>query len=159
MTSDAPPEERDRSTEPIAPEPGPASPARRRARVVVAVGLLVVALALALWIRSGGEQVAGATPRFEPTDPGGTAAVELVVPDGTAERVAQGLAVDAVPRTIELQRGEVVALRNDDREAAFVGPFYVPAGTAVAYRATGAGTIDSTCSAHDDGRVTVVVTP
>lgn len=121
--------------------------------------LLVGAAALGAWLMLGGsERGRGTVPRFETVDASTPADVDIVIPAGTASRLASG-AVSAVPRLIEPHVGDVVVVRNEDVDAAFLGPFFVPAGATIAHRALSAGVLEGSCSAHEDGRITVMVRP
>lgn len=120
--------------------------------------LLAGAAALSTWLVLGGsERGPGTVPRFEMVDASTPGDVEIVIPAGTASRLASGAPVSAVPRLIEPHVGDVVVVRNEDVDAAFLGPFFVPAGATIAHRALSTGVLEGSCSAHEDGRITVVV--
>jgi hypothetical protein len=56
--------------------------------------------------------------------------VELVIPAGTAERVAAGQAAPSIPEGLRLASGDTLVVRNLDSVPHELGPLWVPAGTA-----------------------------
>ncbi len=54
--------------------------------------------------------------------------IEIVVPDGTAERVAQGLPIPSIPEEMIFYEGDQIVVINQDRESHQLGPIWVPAG-------------------------------
>jgi hypothetical protein len=55
--------------------------------------------------------------------------VELVIPDGTAEKVAKGETPPTIPDSMTFVVGDTLLVRNDDRSAHELGPLWIPAGT------------------------------
>jgi hypothetical protein len=53
--------------------------------------------------------------------------VEIVVPEGTAERVAAGEDAPEIPAEMSFVLGDVLVLRNEDTVAHTLGPLYAPA--------------------------------
>lgn len=53
--------------------------------------------------------------------------VELVIPDGTAARVAAGENPPEIPAEMGFVLGDVLVLRNEDSVAHTLGPLYAPA--------------------------------
>lgn len=53
--------------------------------------------------------------------------VELVIPAGTAERVAAGEDAPQIPAEMSFVLGDVLVLRNEDSVAHSLGPIYAPA--------------------------------
>ena len=126
--------------------------------MAVAASLLVGAVVLGAWlVLEGPGSGAGSVPRFEMVEASTPGDIEIVIPPGTATRLASGEPVDAVPRLIEPRVGDVIVVRNEDVDAAFLGPFFVPAGQTIAHQALSTGVLEGSCSAHEDGRITVVV--
>jgi hypothetical protein len=54
--------------------------------------------------------------------------VELVIPLGTAEKIAKGEAVPAIPEEIIFIVGDVLLVRNEDNEDHELGPLWIPFG-------------------------------
>ncbi|MBI3961297.1 MAG: hypothetical protein HY335_00990 [Deinococcus sp.] len=55
--------------------------------------------------------------------------IELVIPPGTAERVAAGEAVPSLPSDLVFVVGDVLAVKNEDLVSHQLGPVWVPPGT------------------------------
>lgn len=55
--------------------------------------------------------------------------VELVIPAGTAERVALGEPAPGIPATMSFVVGDVLEVRNEDQVAHQLGPIWVPPGS------------------------------
>ena len=55
--------------------------------------------------------------------------IELVIPAGTAERVAQGEAPPGLPQDMTFVVGDTLAVVNQDSVDHQLGPLWVPAGT------------------------------
>lgn len=56
--------------------------------------------------------------------------VEVVIPAGTAERVARGEIVAALPESLRLRRGDTLVIVNEDVSDHRIGPMQAPAGRA-----------------------------
>ena len=55
--------------------------------------------------------------------------VQLVIPAGTAERVAAGESTPSIPEKMVFVTGDVLEVKNEDKSAHQLGPVWVPAGT------------------------------
>jgi hypothetical protein len=55
--------------------------------------------------------------------------VELVIPDGTAERVARGETPPTIPDSMTFVLGDTLLVRNEDKADHELGPLWIPAGT------------------------------
>ncbi len=55
--------------------------------------------------------------------------VELVIPAGTAEEIAQGEAPPDIPRDMTFVVGDTLVIVNQDSTAHQLGPLWIPAGT------------------------------
>jgi len=55
--------------------------------------------------------------------------VELVIPLGTAERVARGETPPTIPDSMTFVVGDTLVVRNDDNENHELGPLWIPAGS------------------------------
>ncbi len=53
--------------------------------------------------------------------------IELVIPEGTAERVAAGEDAPEIPAEMSFVLGDVLVLRNEDTAPHTLGPLYAPA--------------------------------
>jgi hypothetical protein len=58
-----------------------------------------------------------------------TRTVELIIPAGTAERIAGGEAAPAIPDGLNLATGDTLLVRNEDDVSHQLGPMWIPAGT------------------------------
>jgi hypothetical protein len=58
-----------------------------------------------------------------------TQKVELIIPAGTAERVAAGEQAPAIPDGLKLATGDTLLVRNEDVVSHQLGPMWIPAGT------------------------------
>ena len=54
--------------------------------------------------------------------------IELVIPDGTAARVAAGQPVPSIPQDMAFVVGDVLVVRNQDSVSHQLGPVWVPSG-------------------------------
>ncbi|MCD6727114.1 MAG: hypothetical protein LT070_07735 [Solirubrobacteraceae bacterium] len=122
---------------------------RRRASSVVGGGLLVAAaLAIALALVAG--QVAKA--------PGSKArTIVVTVPQGTAEQVARGERVEAIPARIAGRVGDTLRLVNEDDVAHMVGPFFVAPKQELSTPLTRAGIYNGSCTVTPDSDIQIVV--
>jgi len=55
--------------------------------------------------------------------------VELVIPDGTAERVARGETPPTIPDSMTFVLGDTLLVRNEDKADHELGPLWIPAGS------------------------------
>ena len=55
-------------------------------------------------------------------------AIELVIPDGTAEKVARGETPPTIPDSMSFVIGDTLVVKNEDRSAHELGPLWIPAG-------------------------------
>ncbi len=55
--------------------------------------------------------------------------IELVIPDGTADRVALGEASPGIPSSMTFVVGDTLLIKNDDSVNHEVGPLWIPAGS------------------------------
>ncbi len=55
--------------------------------------------------------------------------VEIIIPEGTAERVAAGEDVPSIPSEMVFVVGDVLLVRNEDSVSHELGPLLVPAGS------------------------------
>jgi hypothetical protein len=55
--------------------------------------------------------------------------IELVIPDGTAERVARGETPPTIPDSMTFVVGDKLVVKNDDSADHELGPLWIPAGS------------------------------
>lgn len=83
--------------------------------------------------------------------------VDLTIPAGTAAAVARGEAVEVIPASLALRRGDTLVVRNQDDALHRLGSEWFPPGMTV--RATVSGAMleapDLLCSFHPAGRLGV----
>ena len=82
---------------------------------------------------------------------------DYFIPEGTAERIANGEPVDLVPRELRVRVGEAIRIVNDDDEGHVVGVFYVGPGESLTKRFTAPGELSGSCTVHSTGEFTLRV--
>lgn len=124
------------------PDAAHAAPNRRRTlwAMIIAVGL-GVAIALGAVVISAA---------------GGTS-IEVVVPAGTADRMAAGQQVELLPALLRVDVGDELVIVNDDDEVHVVGPYSVAPGQTLRQQFTATGRIEGVCTLHPDGEIAIVV--
>lgn len=55
--------------------------------------------------------------------------IELVIPQGTAERVARGETPPTIPDSMKFVVGDTLLVKNDDSSDHELGPLWIPAGS------------------------------
>jgi hypothetical protein len=55
--------------------------------------------------------------------------IELVIPEGTAERVARGETPPTIPDSMTFVVGDTLVVKNDDSADHELGPLWIPAGS------------------------------
>lgn len=55
--------------------------------------------------------------------------VELVIPNGTAERVSRGEAPPTIPDSMTFVIGDTLLVKNDDKADHELGPLWIPSGS------------------------------
>jgi hypothetical protein len=56
--------------------------------------------------------------------------IQMVIPEGTAERLAVGESIDSIPENMVFVMGDVLEVVNQDAVSHQLGPVWVPAGAA-----------------------------
>lgn len=92
------------------------------ASVAGRIGLALFAGLLFGWLVSEGSYILQKTPG-ERTQ---ARQIELVIPAGTAERVAAGEEVPSIPSEMTFVVGDILIVRNDDSVSHQLGPVWVP---------------------------------
>ncbi len=72
--------------------------------------------------------------------------VELVIPAGTADKVAKGEVVLGIPSKMTFVEGDVLIVRNQDSVAHQLGPVWVPAQSSGVLQIQEANTYSYTCT-------------
>lgn len=85
--------------------------------------------------------------------------VELVIPPGTAQRVAAGEAVPSIPANFIFVVGDTLVIRNEDVVDHQIGPFWVPAGTSVSDYLDRPSTLSYFCTIHPSRYIGLEVWP
>ncbi len=81
----------------------------------------------------------------------------IVIPAGTAERIAAGEAVELIPADLRFQLRDRLVVVNNDSATHVVGPFTVAAGQQLTKRFSEAATIEGSCSLHPGGTITIEI--
>jgi hypothetical protein len=83
----------------------------------------------------------------------------IVIPAGTAERLAAGDTTDAPPHSFELILGvrDVLVIRNEDNVWHQVGPYRIAPGHTLQQRFSRPGTIYAACTITASQQVEIVV--
>lgn len=84
--------------------------------------------------------------------------IEIVVPEGTGERLAAGEDIVLMPERLELRVGDALHIRNEDVVGHSVGPYDVKADSANTFRFGTAGTYEGYCPLSAGDRYQIVVT-
>lgn len=74
--------------------------------------------------------------------------VEVVIPRGTAERVAAGEAVPTIPTNMVFVVGDVLVLRNEDEVDHQLGSFLVPSRSSISIPMERPSTLSYLCTIH-----------
>jgi hypothetical protein len=82
----------------------------------------------------------------------------VVIPRGTAERIAAGERVELLPADLRFRLRDTLVVVNDDDTTHQVGPFTVAAGQRLEKRFSEAATLEGSCSLHPSGSITIEIT-
>ncbi len=72
--------------------------------------------------------------------------VELVIPAGTAQRVAAGESIPSIPEEMTFVVGDVLMVKNEDTQAHQLGPLWVPANSSASLSLDQAANLAYQCS-------------
>jgi hypothetical protein len=72
--------------------------------------------------------------------------IELVIPDGTAERVARGETPPTIPDSMTFVVGDTLVVKNDDSANHELGPLWIPAGSSASLSLDAVQSYVYTCS-------------
>lgn len=118
------------------------APRSNRLPLVLAGGALLAAVALvtaALFGRAGSQ------------------VVDVIVPPGTAARIAAGEPIELLPRELRVEVGDELVVANQDDRVHEVGPYVVAPGDTIRQRFTEPGRIEGLCTLHPSGEVSIIV--
>ena len=110
--------------------------------MLAAMGLLLVLVSIGL------SKLVGPADRGERV---------VVIPEGTAQRLAAGEDVALIPADLRFRLRDRLVVINDDVVGHRVGPFEVAPGGRLEKRFSEALTIEGFCSLHPGGRVRIEV--
>lgn len=102
--------------------------------------LFVISLA-AVWLISE-----GAFLLFKENTDRAPETIELVIPQGTAERVAAGQASPAIPEEMTFVLGDTLMVKNNDSTDHQLGPLWVPSGSSASIKLEQADKFAYSCS-------------
>jgi hypothetical protein len=106
-------------------------------RVLVA---LLIGILVAVGVNEGSffflKSAAGRAPRT----------IELVIPAGSAEKVAQGQSNPALPENMVFVVGDTLTVKNEDSADHKLGPLFIPAGTSASLTLSQANNYAYECS-------------
>jgi hypothetical protein len=72
--------------------------------------------------------------------------IELVIPAGTSEQVAQGVQPPSIPENMVFVVGDMLVVRNEDSVAHELGPLFVPSGSTASLHLDDAASYGYSCS-------------
>jgi hypothetical protein len=72
--------------------------------------------------------------------------VELVIPDGTAERIARGETPPSIPASMTFVVGDTLMVKNEDKANHELGPLWIPAGSSASLLLDSVESYAYTCS-------------
>ncbi len=81
----------------------------------------------------------------------------IVIPIGTADRLAAGDPVELIPADLRFQLRDRLVVVNNDSSTHVVGPFTVAAGQRLTKRFSEAATLTGACSLHPSGTITIEI--
>ncbi|MDJ0961524.1 MAG: hypothetical protein QNJ88_12765 [Acidimicrobiia bacterium] len=117
--------------------------------------VLWLGIGVILMLGACGADEAG--PLIERGDEAAAADYLYLIPDGTAELMAEGEQVEIIPGNLDVRVGEVIRVVNEDDEGHFVGIFYVGPGETVTQRFASPGEFEGNCTIHPSGRLVLTV--
>jgi hypothetical protein len=72
--------------------------------------------------------------------------IELVIPAGTADKIARGEAEDSLPLNMVFVSGDVLVVKNEDSQTHTLGPLLIPAGASASLNLDQADNLAVSCS-------------
>lgn len=84
---------------------------------------------------------------------------DFLIPEGTAERIADGEQIEIVPAELVVEVGDTLRIVNEDSSDHVVGVFFVAAGETLTQRFNSEAVLEGECSVHPSGAFTLRVVP
>lgn len=72
--------------------------------------------------------------------------IELVIPNGTADKLARGEGQEAIPLNMVFVTGDTLVVRNEDSQTHTLGPLLIPAGASASLNLDQAENLAMSCS-------------
>ncbi|MBX3005988.1 MAG: hypothetical protein KF821_09220 [Anaerolineales bacterium] len=85
--------------------------------------------------------------------------IELIIPAGTAEKVAAGEPAPGIPDEMTFVIGDVLVVRNEDTQTHTLGPLLVPAGASASLPLNEEDNFSMTCSFNASSYMGLTVRP
>lgn len=85
--------------------------------------------------------------------------IELIIPAGTAEKVAAGEPAPGIPNEMTFVLGDVLVVRNEDSQTHTLGPLLVPAGASASLPLNEEDNFSMTCSFNATSYMGLTVRP
>lgn len=85
--------------------------------------------------------------------------IELIIPAGTAAKVAAGESAPGIPNEMTFVLGDVLVVRNEDSETHTLGPLLVPAGASASLPLNEEDNFSMTCSFNASSYMGLTVRP
>lgn len=121
---------------------------RPRPRTGLALGIVAGVLALVAVVVGVIALAGGSKEPFE---------YKVVVPAGTADRIAGGEEVTLIDAQIDLEVGDRIVIDNQDDEIHQVGPFPVRPGETFEHTFNTPTRYEDLCTLHPDGAVVITI--
>jgi hypothetical protein len=74
------------------------------------------------------------------------ARIELLIPSGTADKIARGQSEESIPLNMVFVSGDVLVVKNEDSETHTLGPLLIPPGTSASLNLDQADNLAVSCS-------------
>ncbi|HBX76788.1 MAG TPA: hypothetical protein DEG43_04020 [Acidimicrobiaceae bacterium] len=84
--------------------------------------------------------------------------MEIVIPDGTQQRIDAGQTVELMPALLEFRVGDTLVIRNEDTASQYVGPYFVKPQSTVTWKFSKPATYEGACELNGEGGYKIVVT-
>jgi hypothetical protein len=82
----------------------------------------------------------------DPSSRGEPRRVEIVIPNGTAQKIASGQSEPSIPNQLTLTEGDILVIKNEDLVSHQLGPVWVPPQSSGVMQLGGANDYAYTCS-------------
>jgi hypothetical protein len=116
---------------------------------------MLISLVIAILLAGIGSEVAFRLQGIKSSR--GPQTIELVIPAGTAEKVAEGQTV--LPAGQLFVTGDVLVVRNEDSVTHTLGPLVIPAGATADMKLSQSGSLNYICSFEPSNYYGIVIQP